>query len=98
MRAFIDASKLDEIITDLVGREWVEQSGVDDQGRVGYQLTEEGERQHGVILATQKEVRQRAMQSISQEEYLMLIRVLQRMVGNLEESSDRGGQQHTAAA
>lgn len=88
MRTFVDAPRLDEIIAHLMGRGWVEQSGAADQGTVEFQLTEEGQRQHGVILATQKEVRRRAMQGISQEDYMVVIRVLQRIVSNLEANRD----------
>lgn len=49
-----------------------------------FQRTGEGQRQHGIVLATQKEVRRRAMQGISQEEYVTVVRVLQRIVSNLE--------------
>ncbi|MCI0422953.1 MAG: hypothetical protein L0312_27630, partial [Acidobacteria bacterium] len=76
----------------------VEQSGVSKHGTEEFQRTEEGRRQHGVILATQKEVRQRAMQGIGEEEYATVIRVLQRMVSNLEGTSDSAGQQDTSAA
>jgi DNA-binding MarR family transcriptional regulator len=84
MRTFVDAPSLDDILTRLMGRGWVEPGGVTDGGTAAFQLTEAGRRQHAVILATQKEVRQRAMQGISQEEYTTVIRVLQRIVSNLE--------------
>ena len=84
MLAFVDAPGVDEIVTRLVGRGWAEQSEISKQGTVEFQLTEENRRRHGVILATQKEVRQRAMQGISEEEYTTVIRVLKRIVSNLE--------------
>jgi len=89
MRTFVDAPDLDEIMAHLTGNGWVEQSEESKQRVAEFRLTEEGQRRHIVILATQKEVRQRAMQGISQEEYMMVIRVLQRIISNLEENSDR---------
>jgi len=84
MLAFVDAPGVDEIVTRLVGRGWAEQSETSKQGTVEFQLTEEGQRRHGVILDTQKEVRKRAMQGISEEEYATMIRILKRIVSNLE--------------
>ena len=91
MLAFVDAPGVDEIVTRLVGRGWAEQSEISKQGTVEFQLTEEGRRQHGVILATQKEVRQRAMQGISEEEYATVVQVLKRIVNNLRETGDSAG-------
>lgn len=88
MRTFVDASSFDEIITRLIGRGWVERSGVSHRGKVEFQLTEDGRRQHGIILAVQKELRQRAMRGIGDEEYSTTIRVLKRIVSNLEENGD----------
>jgi len=84
MLAFVDAPGVDEIVTRLVGRGWAEQSEISKRGTVEFHLTEEGRRRHGIILATQKEVRQRAMQGISEEDYATVIRVLKRIVSNLE--------------
>jgi DNA-binding MarR family transcriptional regulator len=80
MRAFVDARNLEEIITGLIARGWIERSKA---SQAELQLSEEGRRQHEVIFATQKEIRQRAMQGISEEEYATAIRVLQRIVNNL---------------
>jgi len=84
MLAFVDAPGVDEIVTRLVGRGWAEQGEISKHGTVEFQLTKEGRRRHGIILATQKEVRGRAMQGISEEEYTTVIRVLKRIVTNLE--------------
>ena len=91
MRAFVNTPDLDEIIVRLNEHGWVEQSEESKHGVAEFRLTEEGQRRHTAILATQKEARQRAMQGISQEEYAMVIRVLQRMVSNLEGNSDSVG-------
>lgn len=61
MLAFVDAPGVDEIVTRLVGRGWAEQSEISKQGTVEFHLTEEGRRRHGIILATQKKVRERAI-------------------------------------
>lgn len=83
MRTFVDASHLDEIMASLTARGWVERGKASETGTEDYQLTEKGRRQHEAIFATQKEIRQRAMQGIGEEEYATVIRVLQRMVSNL---------------
>jgi len=81
--AFVDAPGVDEIVTRLVGRGWAEQTEISRPGTVEFQLTQEGRRMHGVILSTQKAVRQRAIQGINEEEYATVVRVLKRIVTNL---------------
>ena len=78
LRTFVDASSFIELLRHLSERGWIEQTGSEN-----FQLTEEGRRQYDVIFATQKEVRRRAMQGISEEEYTTVVRVLQRIVTNL---------------
>lgn len=81
---FLDASRLDEIIASLFERGWLAIAAVSAPGTDELSLTDEGRRQHAKILSTQKEVRQQAMQGVTSEEYETLIRVLQRIVANLE--------------
>lgn len=88
MHTFLDASNFNNIITHLIERGWIEQRKVTTTDMEEFQLTREGQRQHEVIFATQKEVRQRAMEGISQEEYATVIRVLQRIVRNLGGNSE----------
>ncbi len=83
MSTFIDAPGLDKIIMQFMKRGWAELIESSDDSMM-LQLTEEGRHGHSVIFAAQKEARQRAMQGISEEEYTMVIRVLQRIVSNLE--------------
>lgn len=78
MRTFVDSPSFAELLRRLGERGWIEQ-----QASAEYQLTEEGRRQYDAIFATQKEVRQRAMQGISEAEYTTAVRVLQRIVINL---------------
>lgn len=85
MSTFIDSGELDTILNNLMERGWVQT----DQDAT-FALTEAGRQQHAIILARQKEVRQRAMQGISQEEYLTVLRVLERLVNNLETDRESG--------
>jgi len=78
MRAFVDEPGFDGILRSLRERGWIEARASGE-----FQLTEEGRRQYDIIFATQKEVRQRAMQGISEEDYLSAVRVLQQIVTNL---------------
>ncbi len=91
MRTFVDASNFNKIMTSLIEHGWVEQRQVPKTGMEQFQLTEEGQRRHEVIFATQKEVRQRAMLGISEEEYATVIRVLQQIVSNLGGKSEGAG-------
>lgn len=83
MRTFVDAPALDEILARLTGNGLVGQAEGAKQGMAEFRLTEEGQRRHSAVLATQKEVRLRTMEGISPEEYMTVIRVLQRIVSNL---------------
>ena len=87
MRTFVDAAGLDEILSRLSQRGWIERGPVSGSGTSEFQLTAEGRRQHTVILATQKEAREKAMRGISAEEYATAIKVLKQIVSNLEGNS-----------
>jgi DNA-binding MarR family transcriptional regulator len=89
MSTFVDAAGLDAILVHLAERGWAESIESGQAGIVTYQLTHEGERRHSVILAAQKEARQRTVQGISEEEYATVIRVLQQIVSNLGETQSR---------
>jgi DNA-binding MarR family transcriptional regulator len=86
LRTFVDASEFQKIINRLVARGWIDA----EVGSGELKLTEPGQRQHERIFTTQKEVRQRAMQGISQDEYATTIHVLQQMIENLDQSSKSG--------
>lgn len=82
LQTFVDSSGLDAILDDLVSRGWlVRREGM--SGAVKLELTDSGKEGHSQALARQAEVRRRSMQGISQEEYTMVIRILQRFVENL---------------
>ena len=51
-------------------------------------LTDAGKGQREIIFELQSEVRRRAMQGITEQEYTTLIDVLQRVVKNLEMSKE----------
>lgn len=88
MRTFVDASSLHTILNRLIENGWVKQ-GDGAQGVANFQLTDDGRRHHGVILAAQKQAREKMMQGISEEDYATVIRVLQRLVGNLKQGETR---------
>lgn len=81
MQTFVGTSEFPEIINRLIERGWIDEA--DGSGEL--QLSEAGQRHHERIFTTQKEVRQRVMQGISQDEYATTIRVLQQIVENLSE-------------
>lgn len=85
MQTFVDPTQLEKILSGLVERGWIGESVASERATLAYQLTVEGKRQHQQLLARQKEVRQRAVQGISEEEYVTVIQVLQRMASNLED-------------
>ncbi len=93
MRPFVDATGLHEIIARLATRGWILQGSDGPGSAADIRLTDEGQRTHAAILALQNDVRRKAMQGISEEEYTTVINVLQRMVTNLEGSSDSTRQQ-----
>ena len=80
MQTFIDALKLDEIIEGFVEEGWLIEHG--DGAQLA--LTDAGKAKRETIFKLQSEVRKRAMQGITEREYATVIRVLERMVSNLE--------------
>jgi DNA-binding MarR family transcriptional regulator len=81
MRTFVDEVGLDTILTQLINRGWANQRN--ENGVILFQLTDAGRHHHSTVLIAQKAVRQRAMHGVSDEEYMMVIHVLQRIVNNL---------------
>ncbi len=82
MKTLIDARQFDDIIDEFVQEGWLVKRG--DADAAVLTLTEAGKAERDTIFRLQSEVRRRAMQGISDREYLMVIDVLQRMVKNLE--------------
>ena len=82
MQAFIDAGQLEEILDGFVGEGWLVKSGEGDDAQLT--LTDAGKAQRETVFKLQREVRSRAMQGITEQEYATVIDVLERMVKNLE--------------
>ncbi len=80
LRPFAGPDQLDEQIAALVGDGWVAQH----DGGATLQITEDGRAERERLLQLQQQVRQRAFQGMSQEEYATLIDLLQRVARNLE--------------
>jgi DNA-binding MarR family transcriptional regulator len=82
MQTFIDARQLDEIIDGFIKEGWLVKRGEGDAAQL--MLTDVGKAQRETAFRLQSEVRRRAMQGISEQEYATVVDVLERMVKNLE--------------
>lgn len=82
MKTFIDAHQLDETANDFVKEGWLVEHG--KGGDTELALTDAGKTEHDAIFKLQSEVRRRVMQGVTEQEYMTVIDVLQRMVKNLE--------------
>src|SRR5690606_9120713 len=83
MQPFADTHRLGEALAALAARGVIEGDGSEASP---FRLTEEGRRLHASAAAVQQEVRQKAVQGISQDDYVTAVRVLQRIVENLGSS------------
>jgi DNA-binding MarR family transcriptional regulator len=79
LHMFLDRPRLDTILASLAARGWTTTLPT---GEVV--LLADGEQHHAKILAQQQQVRRRAMDGITSEEYDTTVRVLQRMITNLK--------------
>src|SRR5262249_15931266 len=82
MKTFIDERQLGEIIDGFVKEGWLVKRGEDDATKLV--LTDAGKAERETIFKLQSEVRRRALQGITEQEYTIVIDVLQHMVKNLE--------------
>ena len=82
MQTFISTRQLDEIIDGFVEEGWLAKAGEGDGAQLA--LTEAGKAKRETVFKLQSEVRRRAMQGITEQEYATVIDVLERMVRNLE--------------
>lgn len=82
MKTFIDAQQLEEILNSFVHEGWLSMRG-DGDGAV-LKLTDAGKAERETIFKLQSEVRRRALRGISDQEYMTVIDVPQRLVNNLE--------------
>ncbi len=87
MQTFIDARKLDEIIDRFVREGWLVKFG--EGGALQLTLTDADKAKREGVFKLQSEVRRRAMQGITEQEYATVIDVLERMVKNLEWGEER---------
>ncbi len=83
LHPFASAGAFAEQIAHLAERGLIEGEG----DTTAYRLTDRGRQVHADALATQREIRWRAVQGVSEADYLTAIRVLQRIVENLSEGS-----------
>ena len=83
MQTFIDARQVDEIIDGFIKEGWLVKLGEGDAA-AQLMLTDVGKAQRETAFKLQSEVRRRAMQGISEQEYATVVDVLERMVKNLE--------------
>ena len=87
MKTVIQARQFDEILYGFVKQGWlIERSDAD---MTVLMLTDAGKTKRDTIFNLQREVRSRAMQGITDQEYTLVLDVLQRMVNNLEETALR---------
>jgi len=87
MKTFIEARQFDDILDGFVKQGWlVERS---DGDTTALMLTEAGKTERDTIFTLQREVRRRAMQGITDQEYTIVLDVLQRIVNNLEKATLR---------
>jgi DNA-binding MarR family transcriptional regulator len=82
MKTFIDAQQLEEILNGFVQEGWLSMRGDGDAAVL--ELTDAGKAERETIFKLQSEVRRRALRGISDQEYMTVIDVLQRLVNNLE--------------
>lgn len=82
MKILIDVDQLNEVVAGFVREGWLLQRGEGDTTE--YTLSDTGKAERETIFKLQSEVRRRAMQDVSEQEYLTVIDVLRRIVQNLE--------------
>ena len=77
MRGFADGAALDRLLDDLTGRGWVAEAPG------GLTLTAEGRAAHPRVAAVLEGTRRQAMAGIPEQDYVTVIRTLERVVANL---------------
>ena len=87
MKTFIQARQFDKILEGFVKEGWLVERSEGDATAV--MLTDAGKTERETIFKLRSEVRRRAMQGITDQEYTLVLEVLQRMVSNLEEGTLR---------
>lgn len=82
MQTFLNSHQLDEIVSEFIKKGWLVQQGEGDDIQLA--TTENGKVEREITFTLQSEVRKRLMQGVTEQEYTIVIDVLQRMVKNLE--------------
>jgi DNA-binding MarR family transcriptional regulator len=83
MRDFVDAEELDTVLADLEERGWVTRRPR-GAGSLELEITDGGRAGHARVLHIQNDLRRRAVQGVNEDEYATVLRVLERIVGNLD--------------
>ena len=83
LRTFVDRAGLDAIVADLEARGWLERQPGDGEDGPFLRLTSAGLEAHRQVFERIGAVRRRAVDGISQDDYLLVVRTLQRMASNL---------------
>ena len=82
MQTFISADQLKEILDGFARAGWLVTRGAGNATEL--ELTEAGRAERDAVFKLQSDVRRRAMQGITEQEYATVVTVLQRMVSNLD--------------
>ncbi|WP_124727471.1 MarR family winged helix-turn-helix transcriptional regulator [Staphylospora marina] len=83
VKLFVDEPSFAEMLRRFAGQGWIHLSDEQDPMDQMLSLTPEGEKAHAAAWEKQRQVRERLMEGISDEEYLTVIRVLQKITENL---------------
>lgn len=81
LHPFGNEARLGPVLDSLVDRGLVEETGT---GMGEFRLSAQGRAVHATALAVQKKIRRQAVRGITETDYLTTIRVLQRIVANLD--------------
>jgi hypothetical protein len=96
MRTFITAQELDALLDGFAQAGWLLQEGAGESAMLG--LTATGKMERETLITRQNAVRRQAVQGITEQEYVLVIEALQRIVANLqEEQASTGDRDDTSA-
>ena len=84
VRHFGPLDQIPELLEEFDTRGWIVTTVSGPRGLTRFGLTLEGRAHHDALLTRQEAIRRRTMVGISPEEYAVVLRVLERVVRNLE--------------
>ncbi|RAL24171.1 MarR family winged helix-turn-helix transcriptional regulator [Thermoflavimicrobium daqui] len=84
---YVDKKKLDEVIHSLVERGWMIRNESSGQQITKLELTSKGKKEFPSLDAILYEFDQRVFYGVTKEEYQIVIKVLTRMINNLDKGS-----------